>query len=100
MWSRLGRQIPEPPGTFYSRNVADPFNIFWHHLDQVLIRPELLDNFEDKSLKILTSIPDHGGEMIDLIRSTGKHWSVEISDHLPVLFRLDVPAEEDHDRTR
>jgi len=96
MWARLGRRFPEPPGTFYWNDIAEPLNIFWHHLDQVLIRPELLDTFDDASLRILTSIPGSDGEMIDLIHPARKHWVVRISDHLPVLFRLDLPDEEDH----
>ncbi len=30
---------------------------------------------------------------IDLIRSTGKHWDLKYSDHLPILFKLDLPKE-------
>jgi hypothetical protein len=99
MWARLGRRIPDPPGTFYWDKVAEPLNIFWHCLDQVLIRPELLDTFDDESLRILTSIPGSGGEMIDLIRSARKHWIVQVSDHLPIRFRLNLPAEKDHATT-
>jgi exonuclease III len=96
MWARSGRPLPEPPGTFYWNKVAEPLNIFWHCLDQVLIRPQLLDNFEDESLQILRSIPLPSEETIDLIRPTRRHWVVQISDHLPILFRLDVPEEGDH----
>jgi hypothetical protein len=78
MWARLGRSAPEPPGTFYWHSIADPLNIFWHHLDQVLIRPDLLD------------------AMIELIRSARKHWVIEFSDHLPIQFRLVLPEEENH----
>jgi hypothetical protein len=98
LWARLGRRLPEPPGTFYWKNVADPLNTFWHYLDQVLIRPALLDAFEDESLRILTSIPgpSPSGGTIELIHSARKHWVVRISDHLLILFRLEPPEEDDH----
>lgn len=96
MWARSGRSLPEPPGTYYWNNVVEPLNIFWHCLDQVLIRPQLLGTFRDESLEILTSILGPGGETIDLFRSARKHWVVQISDHLPILFRLDLPDGVDH----
>ncbi len=96
-WSRLGRV--SAPGTYYWKNVSDPLNIFWHSIDQVLVRPALFDYFKDEDFQILTSIPSPGGGTIDLIRSTGKHnagkhWEVQVSDHLPVLFKLQLPKEE------
>jgi hypothetical protein len=95
-WSKLGRDLPDPPGTFYWPNVGDPFNVYWHSLDQVLIRPALLNTFRDEDFHILTSIPWTGGERLDLVRSTGKHWELQISDHLPILFKLNPPKEDDH----
>ena len=93
MWSRLGRELPEPPGTHYWGNVGDPFNVYWQSLDQVLIRPALLAAFRDSDFRIPTSIPGTDRPSENLIRSTGKHWEIEISDHLPILFKLDLPKE-------
>jgi hypothetical protein len=75
MWSRMGRELPDPPGTHYWPNVGDPFNLYWHSLDQVLVRPALLDAFRDEDFRILTSIPGPTGENLDLVRSTGKSGS-------------------------
>jgi hypothetical protein len=83
MWSRLGREIPEPPGTHYWNSIQDPFNIFWHSLDQVLVRPPLFGSFPDDNFHVLTCVRLPGGETVDLIRNTGKHWEVRVSDHLP-----------------
>ncbi len=96
MWSRLGRELPEPPGSYYGNNSGDPFNIFWHSLDQVLIRPALFDSFRDEDFRLLTSIPWGQNETLDLIRSRDTHWEVRVSDHLPILFTLDLPVESDH----
>lgn len=92
-WSRLGREVPQPPGTYYFDSVSKPLNIFWHHLDQVLVRPALFEAFPDEEFRILTSIPGPDGSPVDLIRSTGKHWALVYSDHLPILFKLDLPKE-------
>jgi hypothetical protein len=95
-WSRLGRQAPHPSGTHYYKNVSKPMNLFWHHLDQVLIRPSLYAAFSDEDFKILTSIPGPAGDAIELVRSTGKHWELNYSDHLPILFALNPPEEPAH----
>ena len=92
-WSRLGEQGGKPSGTHYYGNVSKPFNIFWHHLDQVLVRPSLFSAFHDETFEILTSIPGKDGTPIELISSTGKHWKLNYSDHLPILFKLDPPKE-------
>lgn len=96
-WSRLGREEPAAPGTYYFDSVSKPFNIFWHHLDQVLVRPALFAAFSDDSFRVLTSIPGNDESTVELIRSTGKHWKLKYSDHLPILFELDPPQEPDHD---
>jgi hypothetical protein len=95
-WTRLGRDLPEAPGTYYWDNSADPFNLFWHSLDQVLVRPALFNSFRDEDFQILTAIPWGSGETLDLIRDRGKHWELRVSDHLPVLFKLEPPLEDHH----
>lgn len=92
-WSRLGREWPEaPPGTYYWRNNRE-LNTYWNWIDQVLVGADLLDHFSPDRLRILTSIPGPAGPR-PLIRETPKHWSVEISDHLPLIFDVDLPPEE------
>ena len=83
MWGHFGDCSSGPPGTYY-RHGASPDEIFWHILDQVLIRPELMKGLRD--LAIL--------ELIDgqsLLSSRGGLPLVsKFSDHLPLTFRLDL----------
>jgi exonuclease III len=92
IWTRLGRETDEgPPGTYYWDNHR-PTNIYWNYLDQVLVGHDLLDHFPDSRFRILTSIPGNDGPR-QLIRSTEQHWKVDVSDHLPLIFDVDLPAE-------
>lgn len=92
-WSRFAPAGPHPPGTYYWDKSNQTLNIFWHSLDQVLVRPALFDGFRDENFRVLASLPGEGPERIELIRSTGKHWELALSDHLPILFKLDLPKE-------
>ncbi|WP_435009278.1 endonuclease/exonuclease/phosphatase family protein [Tundrisphaera lichenicola] len=91
MWSLMGRS--GVPGTYYWDS-SDPYNIHWHCLDGVLIRPDLRGIYRDDSLEIVDSIPDVDGQDIPMIRLAKKHWQIEYSDHLPILFDLEMPSEE------
>jgi endonuclease/exonuclease/phosphatase family metal-dependent hydrolase len=95
MWGRFGDSTVGPPGTFYHRQNA-PTNISWHMLDQVLIRPDLIRAFREDSLSILTRVPTGDGE-IDLIRENRKHWSLAVSDHLPILFQMNLSEDLPHE---
>ncbi len=96
MWTRLGREFEDaPPGTYYF-NQHKETNIYWNYIDQVLVGHDLLDYFPDSRFRILTSIPGKNGPT-PLIRVTDLHWKVKISDHLPLLFDLDLPTEAKHD---
>ena len=87
MWAIMGR--PEVPGTFYWDD-TDPENTYWHCLDGVLLRPALPGSFRDEDLRIVRWIPGLSGERIDLIRLAEVHWRITHSDHLPILFKLDM----------
>ncbi len=79
MWSLLGERAGGPPGThFHSRST--PIAYFWHMLDQVLVRPDLMDNLKD--VRILDSI---AGKPI-----VSKDGRPRASDHLPILFRIEL----------
>jgi endonuclease/exonuclease/phosphatase family metal-dependent hydrolase len=96
IWTRLGREINEgAPGTYYWDQHRDS-NIYWNYVDQVLVGHDLLDSFPDSRFRILTSIPGSDGPR-QLIRSTKHHWAVEVSDHLPLIFDVDLPAEAEHE---
>jgi len=82
MWGRFGDTTEGPPGTYY-RPGTSFIEYFWHIHDQVLIRPDLLDSFDDKSLRVLTEC----GET-KLVGKTGIPAQSRLSDHLPLLFAL------------
>jgi endonuclease/exonuclease/phosphatase (EEP) superfamily protein YafD len=84
MWGRFGDATEGSPGTYYydeSGHVA----FFWHTFDQVLIRPALLPFFRNEDLEVLTNDGSRG-----LLTQTGKPSTSVGSDHLPILFRLDL----------
>ena len=88
MWSRLGGESVGPAGTYYY-NSASPVNHFWHTFDQVLIRPELLPNFRDEDLIVLTEINSHS-----FLTANGLPNARVASDHLPLLFKLHFSSDE------
>jgi exonuclease III len=83
MWSRLGDNSPGPPGTYYYSN-SGFVNYFWHTFDQVLLRPDLLDYFDDENLEIIS----HIGNISLLSENTGI--SHNYSDHLPIYLKLNL----------
>lgn len=84
MWSCLGERDGTPPGSYYYDSGEDVQH-FWHTFDQVLIRPSLMDAFDDSTLRILDS---DGHE--SLLSATGKPDRKGASDHLPIHFCLKV----------
>lgn len=82
MWGRFGDTTEGPPGTYYRRG-SEPTEYFWNTYDQVLIRPDLLDSFDERSVQVLTEF----GERSFLTKS-GVPDKTRLSDHLPLLFAL------------
>lgn len=82
MWGLLGDASSDPPGTFYYSS-SEHTSFFWHMFDQVLIRPDLLDAFDNKDLMILTS-----DGATSFISRQGLPDITVASDHLPILFKL------------
>ena len=82
MWGLFGDRTPGPAGTYYweSYNIT---NQHWAILDQVLLRPSLIDKLDD--LRIL----DNDGSE-SLLGPNGYPTKDHVSDHLPVFFRLNV----------
>lgn len=64
-------------GTYYY-NASKPITHFWNIFDQVLIRPSLLDYFDEDELDIITKLGSlnllNGNNVVD----------TNISDHLPI----------------
>lgn len=84
MWSLLGDMSPGPPGTYYYSN-SEHKVFFWNMFDQVLIRPDLLPQFNDRALEIVLSDGNSS-----LLAPTGVPNSKIASDHLPVFFEINV----------
>jgi len=82
MWGTLGERPPGPAGTYY-RYGSQQINYFWNTFDQVLIRPTLLDRFDDDDLEVLTAI-----ESVSLLNPNGEPNTAMASDHLPIKFTL------------
>src|ERR1700722_628543 len=83
MWRHFGERPDGPPGTYYYGS-SGYVTYFWNIFDQVLIRPDLIQQFRDEDLRILTSI---GGT--SLVGTSGQPSKVG-SDHLPMIFNLDI----------
>lgn len=74
----------EPPGTcYYSQGESRWY--YWYLLDRVLVRPSLLPVFDPREVKILVT----DGTTSFLTRG-GLPNRNAVSDHLPLLFRLNV----------
>jgi endonuclease/exonuclease/phosphatase family metal-dependent hydrolase len=86
MWAHLGDRTSAPPGTtFYQKAVQIMY--FWNIVDQVLVRPELMDALID--VRILNRIDE-----TPLVDKAGRP---SLSDHLPLLFRLQIGMKENVD---
>lgn len=84
MWGRLGDDSVGPPGTYFSER-ASPFSLFWNTFDQVLLRPALLPYFDAASLAVPTTVG-----AVSLLRHDGTPDTKVGSDHLPLVFSLDM----------
>lgn len=84
MWSCFGDRSPGPPGTFFYKSTS-PNSQYWHLFDQVLIRPELLSCLPPEGVQILDKV----GRM-SLVDERGRPDRKLVSDHLPILFELDL----------
>ncbi|MEE3717844.1 endonuclease/exonuclease/phosphatase family protein [Tumidithrix elongata RA019] len=85
MWGHLGDKGNTPAGTYYYRK-SDHVCYFWNTFDQVLIRPDLLDYWDEEFLQILTT----DGQQSFLTSNSSTPNSRNFSDHLPLLFRLSL----------
>ncbi len=84
MWGHFGDALDGPPGTYYDAR-GEPVTYFWNMFDQVLIRPALLEAFDNSHLRIVDS------DGVDsLLTSAGLPDRAVGSDHLPIVFGLDL----------
>jgi hypothetical protein len=84
MWGHFGDGLDGPPGTYYNLK-AETVCYFWNIFDQVLVRPSLLDAFDNDHLKILDSSGDDS-----LLTAGGLPNKRVASDHLPIVFGLEL----------
>lgn len=82
MWGFFGDMSAGPPGTYFFPNTQEPTNHFWHLYDQVLVRPELVDQF------VKVEILDGDGQE-SFLTHTGRPRAKMLSDHLPLFFEFD-----------
>lgn len=82
MWGCFGDRTPGPAGTcFFS--ATGPGGYFWNIFDQVLLRPALMDHLVE-----LRIVDEDGQE--SLLTERGRPRASELSDHLPLLVRLNI----------
>ena len=71
-------------GTYYL-NRSNHIELFWHLLDKVIIRPKLIEYFDDNGLKIITQIDKNL-----LLNDDGDIDRTKYSDHLPLKFCVNI----------
>lgn len=81
-WSLMGDLNNGTSGTYYY-NKPGYDSYYWNTFDQVLLRPNLIENFDDSSFSIVTNTPG-----IDLTSRSGLINRVKYSDHYPIKFTL------------
>lgn len=84
MWNFFGDFNSNPPGTYYYKQSTED-NLRWYIYDQVLIRPDLLANFDICDLRILISDGN-----TNFLTNEGIPRKDHISDHLPLFFKLNI----------
>jgi exonuclease III len=80
-WKFLHSKNP-PYGTYYYNNGGQMINYYWHTFDQVIMRPQMINAFDEQSLIIVTEI---AGESL---LKNGIPDRLKYSDHLPVYFEI------------
>jgi len=80
-WKFFGnRNIPYT--TYHYYNTGDMANCYWNVIDQVMIRPKLIEAFDDEKLKIISNTKKHQ------LLHNGKPDKNNFSDHLPLFCAL------------
>jgi hypothetical protein len=84
MWNHFGDRHDGPPGTHYYER-SEHVCYFWNVFDQVLLRPDLMNRCSTEGVRVLT----RAGNM-SLLSAEGRPNTRLASDHLPLLFELDL----------
>ena len=67
-----------PYTTYYKDKSGDAMNYYWNAFDQVMIRPELIEAFDESQLRIIGTTKNH------VLLKNGKPYRTNYSDHLPL----------------
>jgi len=82
MWSFFGdKGKGDVNGTIYN-TLSKPINYFWNIFDQVLVRPQFIDHFDEDELEIITKLGDK-----ELLKQSGIIDDT-VSDHLPISIKI------------
>jgi hypothetical protein len=84
MWNHFGDHGKAVCGSYYY-DAGEHVNYYWNIFDQVLVRPELLPRFPADGVRIVTETPS-----TSLLTDDGRPDKKVGSDHLPLLFHLDL----------
>ncbi|VTT97485.1 Endonuclease/exonuclease/phosphatase OS=Halanaerobium hydrogeniformans GN=Halsa_2322 PE=4 SV=1: Exo_endo_phos [Gemmataceae bacterium] len=85
MWAHFGERKQGHAGSYFYATPKARAD-YWNLYDQVLVRPALLPFFRDDDVMVLWQDGGTGGS---LLKAEGRP-NEDISDHLPLLFRLHV----------
>ena len=85
MWKLMGDNSARALGTYY-RGASSFISYFWHTFDQVLLRPSLLEFFQEDRLRIVEAIGT-----TSLLAPGGVGIKTTVSDHLPLVLTLENP---------
>lgn len=87
MWNFFGEYSKgNVPGTHYY-NSSKYINFYWNIYDQIMVRPELLDSFEEDDLKIICDI--QGKSLLKEVNLC-QIINNNISDHLPIFAKFNL----------
>jgi endonuclease/exonuclease/phosphatase family metal-dependent hydrolase len=84
MWKHFGEADDQAGGTYYC-DTGTHINYYWNVFDQVLVRPDLLPFLPASPVEVISKVG-----ATKLLTASGRPDRQTASDHLPLIFRLDI----------
>ncbi len=84
MWGCFGERDDTPAGTYFYDS-GEHVSYYWNMFDQVLLRPSLVDRLSAGGIEVVTR-----AGAVPLLSANGRPDRSVGSDHLPVLFGLEL----------